>query len=180
MMARTVLVTLDKQRRLTEVRRRRDDLIWALQRKWKWSQKCASDRYGVVTNIINNMSWERLQEGRGALLEIQKTFKGRYHLNNRGGGWHHILWYNYRETKKKNPLNLENDKQRENSDGVLKNARRVHKPGMPTWRVGEEVRSFTYGRESSDSGQVSGWLSNTEIVNESIFQEATASEDRSE
>lgn len=101
MMACTVLVTLDKQRRLTEARRRRDDLIWALQRKWKWSQKCASDRYGVVTNIINNMSWERLQEGRGALLEIQKTFKGRYHLNNRGGGWHHILWYNYRETKKK-------------------------------------------------------------------------------
>lgn len=44
----------------------------------------------------------------------------------------------------------------------------------------QEVGSFTYGRESSDSGQVSGWLSNTEIVNESIFQEATASEDRSE
>lgn len=58
--------------------------------------------------------------------------------------------------------------------------RRVRKPGMPTRSAWEEVGSFTYGRECSDSGQVSDWLSNTEIANESIFQKATASEDRSE
>lgn len=56
MMTCTVLVAPEKQRRLTEVRRRRADLIWVLQRKLKWSQRCASDRYRVVTDIINNMS----------------------------------------------------------------------------------------------------------------------------
>lgn len=47
---------------------------------------------------------------------------------------------------------------------------------MPTWRAWEEVGSLIYGRECSDTWQVSGRLRNIEIANESLFWEATALE----